>query len=118
METSVLVAIAAGISLGIVIAYRAGKAMLPVVAGPFARSPLVISFAVIGCIFVLIPAVMVSLLVGGRLGAGEGGAPSADLLFWVALGIAVVIATSLAMGAFAGMLSARLIEQMRVNMKR
>lgn len=118
METSVLVAVAAGIALGIVIGYRAARAMLPKVAGPFAGSRLVMAFVVVGWVFVLVPGVMVSLLIGGRLRDASGAPLTADLLFWMVLGIAVVIATCLATGTFAGMLSARLIEQMRENMKR
>jgi hypothetical protein len=116
MTDPIIVAVAAGISFGILVGYRIGKALVGKVGGPFAGRPLVIGCAVSGSLFVLVPAVMVSLLIGRNLSGvdrGRGGPMIAagdwGTLIGLGMGIALVIASSLIVGAFAGTLCARMI---------
>jgi hypothetical protein len=110
------VAIAAGLSLGLVLGFRFGKAVVLRVAGTFARKPLAIGLAVAGALGFLAPAAIFAIfgtrnLEGPAGNAISSGAPS--ILLGVAIAIAMVIASGLVVGAFTGALCARLIEEFR-----
>jgi hypothetical protein len=110
------VAIAAGLSLGLVLGYRFSKAVVFRVGGPSAHKPLALGLAVAGALGFLAPAALFAVfgtrnLAGPAGNAISSGAPS--VLLAVAVGITVVIASGLVVGAFAGALCARFIEEFR-----
>jgi branched-subunit amino acid transport protein len=110
------IAIAAGLSLGLVLGYRFSKAVVHRVGGPCAREPLAIGLAVTGALGFLAPAALFAVFGTRNLGGPAGhaissGAPS--VLLGVAAGITVVIASGLVVGAFAGALCARFIAEFR-----
>jgi hypothetical protein len=119
MNDPVLFAIAAGLSLGAVVGYRITRALVLRVGGPFARKPLVIACAACGGLLVVVPAVIISVLIGIKLGGGGGGPEGTSVSIGafaaLAAAMALAVAGSLVVGAFAGTLCARLIEQASAN---
>jgi hypothetical protein len=120
MINPVLIAIAAGVSLGVVLGFRFGKALVLKVGGPFARKPIVVGCAVIGGCGFLVQAVLYTMFVGARLhqtfGAVVGGAAgsgSLGVLAGIAAGTALVITSGLVVSVFSGALCGRLIEDFR-----
>ncbi len=116
-------AIAAGISLGLVIGYRCSRVVVDRVGGPFARGPLVVGCAIAGAIGFLVPAFLFSYFISRNFvasrGAFAGAVPvpvSSGLLLGIAAGNALVIASGLVVGTFAGGLCARMIEEARVRL--
>jgi hypothetical protein len=113
------VAIATGLSLGLVLGFRFARPVVLRVGGPFARKPLAIGLSVAGALGFLAPAAIFAVfgtrnLEGPAGNAISSGAPS--ILLGVAAGITVMIASGLVVGAFAGALCARFIEEFRSRM--
>lgn len=116
---SVQIAIAAGLSLGVVIGYRVGRAVFRTVGGPFAGKPLTVGFVVAGSVFFLVPASIFAVL--GVRDLVAGGAVSADspaTLAGIVAGIALVIASGLVVAVFASALCGRFIEEVRSGRRR
>lgn len=113
---ALLLAASAGLSLGIVLGYRAAKAVFLKVTGPYARSWLPIGFAVAGAVIFFIPASVFAVFIARNLLIRSGGGlehPSVGALFAIAAGIALIVASGLVVAAFAGAVSARFIENVR-----
>jgi hypothetical protein len=116
----VLIATAAGLSLGITVGYRAGKAVVLKVAGPFARKPLAIILSVGGALGFLVPATIFAFFGTRNFVAQSGGGmtlDSAGALIGVVAAIGIVIASGLVVAAFAGGLCARFAEEFRALKK-
>lgn len=117
MDT-LFVAIAAGLSLGLIIGYRGSIAVVRRIAGPFARKPLVIGCAVAGGCGFLAPASLLAIFATRNLGGAMGSAinsGSPGALLGIAIGITVMIASGIVVGVFAGTLCATFIEQGQAN---
>lgn len=113
---ALLLAASAGLSLGVVLGYRAAKVVFLKVTGPYARSWLPIGFAVAGAVIFFIPAsVFAVFIVRNLLGPSAGGNAQVSLgmLVAVAAGIGLVVASGLVVAAFAGAVSARFIHNVR-----
>jgi hypothetical protein len=111
-----LVATTAGLSLGIVFGYHAGKQVVLRVAGPFARKPLAIALSVGGAIGFLIPAAIFAVFSSRNLVIQSGGGLDPDstgMLIGITAGIGISIASGLVVAIFAGACCARIIEDFR-----
>lgn len=109
-------AIAGGVAAGILIGYRAGKAVVLKVAGPFARKPIAIVLSVGGALGFLVPATIFAFFGTRSYLARPPGAQlldSSGALLGVAAAIGLVIASGLVVAAFAGALCARFAEEFR-----
>lgn len=117
MDTLVVV-IAAGLALGLVLGYRAGRAIVRKVGGPFARRPLILGLVAAGGLLFLVPATMFVVL-GARnleLELERGGALGADsplAMAGIALGIALIIGSGLTFAVGCSAVCGRFIEEVR-----
>ncbi|MCC7257902.1 MAG: hypothetical protein IT486_05990 [Gammaproteobacteria bacterium] len=113
-----VMAIAAGMSLGLLIGYHGGAAVVNRVGGEYARTPLVVGLAVAGAVFFLIPATLFVVFALKNLGGNAAVlAQSGDLgvMAVIALGIAVTIASGVVVAVFAGALCGRFAELWRAG---
>jgi hypothetical protein len=122
MNDPIIATVGAGLALGALIGYRAGKVLLVKVGGPHSDKPLVRGMAVIGGLLVLGQAIMFFVLIGRNfeLAGGKGtgvviAAGEWGLHFAVTLAVAFIVATCVTGGSFAGTLCARLYEDLRSN---
>lgn len=111
-------AIAAGMSLGLVVGYRGGAAVVRRVGGEYARKPLVVGLAISGATLFLIPATLFVVfalrnLGGNAAAAVQSGAPG--VMVMIALGIGVTIASGVVVAVFAGALCGRFAELWRAG---
>lgn len=116
--TALLLAVSAGLSFGILLGYRTGKAVFLRVVGPYTRSRLPVVFAVVGGIAFIIPAAVFALFGARNLLAVSGGGldqPSFGVLIGIAAGIALVVASGLVVAAFSGAVSAKFIANLRAR---
>jgi hypothetical protein len=113
---ALFVVITAGLALGFVLGYRAGRIIFLKVGGPFARKPLIVGLAVAGSVLFLVPATMFAILGARNLPVGPDGpvgSGSPLVMAGIALGIALIIASGLVVAVFASTVSGRLIEEVR-----
>ncbi|HEX5091523.1 MAG TPA: hypothetical protein VFV84_02415 [Burkholderiales bacterium] len=103
-----------GLFAGVVLAYQLGKTLLPRAIAATRHVTLAVRLAIAGTVVALIPAFLLSLVVGGTLGGAWGkraldelGFPASGAPIGLALGIAVVFALVLVGGALLGILLAR-----------
>lgn len=118
---AVLTAIAAGLSLGLAVGYRISKVVFLMVAGPFARKPLIIGLVAAGSLSFLVPASIFAFLGAREIerAAGSAGSPGSPMaLLGIAAGITVITATVLAIAVFASTLCGRFIEEARAARQR
>ncbi|MCK6370484.1 MAG: hypothetical protein L6Q83_04000 [Gammaproteobacteria bacterium] len=115
---SLTIAVAAGVSLGILIGYRGSRALIRTAGEPYASSPLLIGLAVAGAVGFMIPAVIFSLLISRNIAANPHETVTNMVLAGVVAGNAIVIGSGLVVGAVAGALCAKLIEHWREGMGR
>ena len=113
-------AIAAGLSLGAILGFRGGKALVLRVGGPFASKPVVKSLAVVSSLLFFMTATFFAMVIGTAMGGGHGeaarsaaGSDSLGALFGIAAGTAVIITSGLMVSSFTGALCGRLIENFR-----
>ncbi len=112
------VATAAGMSLGLVIGYRAGTAVVRRVAGEFSRSPIVIGLVIAGVIGFLIPATLFVVFAMQNLGGEPAAAVrsgSLGAMLMIVLGIGVIIGSGVVVAVFAGALCGRFAELWRTG---
>lgn len=115
MDTLVVV-IAAGLALGLVLGYRAGRAIVHKVGGPFARRPLILGLVAAGGLLFLVPATLFVILGARNLQLEPGGPLGADspvAMAGVALGIALIIGSGLALAVGCSAVCGRFIEEVR-----
>jgi len=100
-----------GLAGGVALAYRLGKLLLPRAIAKTKHVTLSIRLAIAGTIVALVPAFLLSLVVGGTLGGAWGeqalgrlGFPASGAPIGLALGIAAVFALVLIGGALLGIL--------------
>lgn len=106
MLSPVWIATALGLLGGLALTYVLGKAIVPRLAAKSRHTPILIQLAVAGTVIALLPALFLSLVVGGTLGGAWGehafdqfGFRASGTPFGLALGIAVVFALVVVVGA-------------------
>jgi hypothetical protein len=116
MEHSVLLAIVAGYSAGVVAGYLVSKRIISLLSRRCRKPRLVALLGSVGALAALFPAFLLSAFVGGNLGAGFGEEPiqipglgSLDVPIKLGLGLALSIAVTTGGGTLAGAVIARLI---------
>lgn len=120
MLTAVWLATAIGLVAGAVLAYRIGSVVLPRAIARSADRLLAARLALAGTVIALLPALLLSFVVGGTLGGAFGeylfgllGLRLSGVPAGVALGIALVFALVLLAGAAAGILTVRVLFHQR-----
>jgi len=100
-----------GLAGGVALAYQLGKLMVPRAIAQTKHVTLSIRLAIAGTVVALLPAFLLSLVVGGTLGSawgeqalGQLGFPESGAPIGLALGIAGVFALVLIGGAMLGIL--------------
>jgi hypothetical protein len=97
------IAIGVGLVGGLLLSYHVGKLALPPLVERSRNPTLLIKLALGGTGIALLPALLLSIVVGGPLGAAW------DALGLV-LGVAAVFSITLLLGTFAGVLLAKLLK--------
>ena len=107
-----------GLAGGVALAYRLGKLLLPRAIARTKHVTLSIRLAIAGTGVALLPAFLLSLVVGGTLGSawgeraiGQLGFPESGAPIGLALGIAAVFALVLIGGAMLGILTGILLNK-------
>lgn len=124
MVSPIWIATALGLAGGLVLAYALGKAVLPRWVEKSEHISLLVRMAFAGTVVALLPALLLSLVVGGTLGGAWGERAFAQLGFssgapiGLALGVAVVFALVLVAGAAAGVLLAKALVRYRQSWPR
>jgi RsiW-degrading membrane proteinase PrsW (M82 family) len=110
MLSPVWIATALGLAGGFLLAYALGRALLPRWVGKSGHLSLLVRLAFAGTVVALLPALLLSLVVGGTLGGAWGervfawlGFPSGAPI-GLALGVALVFALVVLSGAACGVL--------------
>lgn len=105
------IATALGVAGGLALSYALGRAVLPALLANSRDKLLMGRLAIAGIAVALLPALFLSLVVGGTLGSAWGehtfrqlGLPSSGMAFGLASGIALVFALVLLGGAGIGLL--------------
>lgn len=106
MLNPVWIATALGLLGGLVLTYALGKAIVPRLVAKSRHMPILVHLAFAGTVIALLPALFLSLVVGGTLGGGWGeyafdqfGFHASGTHIGLALGIAVVFALVVVGGA-------------------
>lgn len=109
-----------GLVGGVALAYQLGKLVLPRAIARTKHVTLSIRLAIAGIVVALLPALLLSLVVGGTLGSAWGeqalgklGFPASGAPIGLALGIAAVFALVLIGGALLGILMVKAIDSWR-----
>jgi len=111
MTGAIWIAAALGLAGGVILACAAGRAIIPrLLAGsPDLRLASRLAFA--GAVVALVPAILLSVVVGGALGSAWGvelfrliGVPASGFITGLAVGMSVVFALVLLGGAVCGIL--------------
>jgi hypothetical protein len=109
-----------GLAGGVVLAYQLGKTLLPRALAQTRHVALAVRLAIAGTAVALVPAFLLSLVVGGTLGGTWGerafsqiGFPASGAPIGLALGIAIVFALVLVGGALLGILVVKAIDSWR-----
>jgi len=116
MTGAIWIAAALGLTGGIVVSWGAGRLILPrLLAGSLAPL-LAVRLAFAGAVIALVPAILLSIVVGGTLGSAWGaqlfrliGVPASGFITGHAVGMSVVFALVLLGGAVSGILLARAV---------
>jgi hypothetical protein len=111
MPSPIWIATALGLGAGVVLAYAVARAALPRAVARAEDALLFVRLAFAGAVVALLPALLLSLVVGGALGAAWGervfgrfGVPSSGVPVGLALGIALVFALVMLGGGAIGIL--------------
>ena len=103
-----------GLAGGVALAYQLGKTLLPRAISQTRHVTLAIRLALAGTVVALLPAFLLSLVIGGTLGGAWGESALGQLGFHasgapigLALGIAIVFALVVIAGAMLGILLAK-----------
>jgi hypothetical protein len=97
------IAIGVGLAGGLLLSYHVGKLALPPLMEGSRNPTLLVKLALGGTVIALLPALLLSIVVGGPLGAAW------DALGLV-VGVAAVFSITLLLGTFAGVLLAKLLK--------
>jgi len=110
MPSPIWIATALGLGAGVVLAYAVGKAVLPRAVAKADDALLFVRLAFAGTVVALLPALLLSLVIGGTLGGAWGervfgrlGVPSSGVPVGLAIGIALVFALVVLGGGAIGM---------------
>ena len=113
---AIWIATALGLAGGVVLAYAAGRTILPRMVARSQDMYLAVRMALAGAIVALLPAFFLSIVVGGTLGGAWGeqvfrqiGVPSSGVPSGLAIGIALVFAAVLIVGTGMGLLLAKAV---------
>ena len=93
-------AIAVGLAGGVLLSYFIGKAVLAPLVGRLKKPDRLIKLSLGGTVIAALPALLLSIVIGGPLGSAFGA-------LGIVIGGAAVFATVLLAGTFAGVLLAR-----------
>lgn len=109
MFSPIWIATALGLLGGLALAYALGSAVLPGAVANVEDSLLSVRLAFAGTVVALLPAIFLSLVVGGTFGGAWGeyvfgriGIPSSGAPFGLAVGVALVFAVVLLSGGAVG----------------
>lgn len=109
MASPVWIATILGLAGGLALTYALGKAILPRMVARSAHASLLVRLAFAGTVIAVLPALFLSLVVGGTLGGAWGrhtfaqlGFPLSGVPIGLAFGVATVFALVMIAGAVSG----------------